>query len=407
MEIKVRHFQYVFLHFMLLLVLLKSTGIGYGYPNLENQLGSVSYLPQQLMQILILGMLLLYLFFIPKTFALFLTNSPLLVSLFFIIIIGMLLSPHIKLTLRYIISFLMILLPVVLYFKVYSGAKLFNFLKNFFITILFLSAAYIVVFPYFGIMGGNHAGAFRGVFLHKNMFGLFCVLSSLFCLACFFRESKFKNKCFYLFAYFLSFVLTVGSKSTTSLLLFFLLTASFFFFYLLIKIRNLQKRSFIYYAFITVLLFITVTFSAYYEEIAYALGKDPTLTGRTGLWEILMYISFDRPILGHGLGLFFRPEIMHQYSIEFGWVAKSAHNSFIDLFLGVGFLGSAVFLLYLLLNLIKFPFIANNDPVKALAVAGIVLPLCFGMSESGMLLSTNFPWVCLVSFLLILNEQKK
>jgi O-antigen ligase len=391
---------------MLLLVLLKSAGIGYGYPNLESQLGNISYLPQQVMQILVLGLLLLYLFVLPKQLLHFRISSPILLSLTVVILTGLFTSPHFMLTFRYLLSFLVTLLPIILFQRVYGSDKLYEFLKFFFTSVLITSAVYTVIFPHFAIMGGNHSGAIRGVFMHKNMFGICCVITSLFYLTSFLKAKSLKYKSIFLVLYTLSFVLVIGSKSTTSLLLFFLLTASYIFFLSLSKIKSMQKRALIYYLFLSALIMLTVTFSAYYEEIAYALGKDPTLTGRTELWDVLLQIAFDRPVVGHGLGLFYRPEIMYQYSIEFGWDAKSAHSSYIDLFLGIGFLGTGLILFYIFSTLFRFPFRTDKDPIQVLAAASMVLPLCFGMTESGMMLSTKFTWVCLVSFLLISNNPK-
>lgn len=73
-------------------------------------------------------------------------------------------------------------------------------------------------------------------------------------------------------------------------------------------------------------------------EILKALGKDPTLTGRTDIWEALFRKVDERPWTGYGYNAFWGRDsepaawIRHQT----GWSVPSAHNGWIDLLIQLG-----------------------------------------------------------------------
>jgi O-antigen ligase len=367
----------------------------------------VSFLPQQVMQMLLLLILIAYLFFLPKEWVKLKPNSIASVLIIMSVILSIIFSPHIKLSLRYLLSFLVVFLPVCLYIIEFGSRSLYRFLTVFLISVLFVSLFYIIIFPQYGIMSGNHFGAYRGVFLHKNVFGIFCAVTSLFCITAVLLNSQSKIKFFYMLVYVICMFLVLQSKSTTSVVLFFLSNFIYVFFFLFSKIRSLTSKVIVYYTVLGILLFFLFTFSIYYENIVYALGKDPTLTGRTDLWEVLFYIAMDRPIFGHGLGLFYRSEIMYQYSIEFGWGAKSTHNSYLDLLLGIGIIGLFSFLYFVFNLLIKYPAVKLATPLETLCYSGLILCLLFGFFEAGAFISSNVIWILNVFFIARINEVLK
>ena len=59
----------------------------------------------------------------------------------------------------------------------YSIKEQLNLLMWAFSVILILSFVYIVALPKYGIMSGIHSGAWRGIYIHKNVFGKMMVLS--------------------------------------------------------------------------------------------------------------------------------------------------------------------------------------------------------------------------------------
>jgi len=386
---------------MLLLVLLKSSQIGYAYPNREQLQDTISYLPQQIMQMVGLGLLLCYFFILPKAISQLRITSPILIVFIGSIMITTVLSPYLMLSLRYLLASLVLILPIILYLKVYGKYALYRFFEAFLLSVLLISIIYSVILPHYAVMGGNHAGAFRGIFMHKNGFGSFCVLTSLFCLAGLVSTKVKMVKAAYFVTYLLCFVFTIKSHSTTALVLFFLMSGAFIFFSIISSIANSSTRCFTYYFFIVILFVIVVLFSAYYEDIAYALGKDPTLTGRTELWEVLFYIAMERPLFGYGIGVFTRAEVMYEYAIQFGWEAKSTHNSYLNLLLGGGLVSLITFLTFIIKIILNFPVKRGHPPLLVLSISGIIFSLIHSFSESSAILTMDYIWVYFILFIIL------
>jgi O-antigen ligase len=77
-----------------------------------------------------------------------------------------------------------------------------------------------------------------------------------------------------------------------------------------------------------------------------ALGKDPSLTGRTDIWDSLMRKVADRPWTGYGYGAFWGrigdSAPADWVRKETGWVVPSAHNGWIDLLVQLGWPGAVL-----------------------------------------------------------------
>ncbi|MGC9400802.1 O-antigen ligase family protein [Vibrio genomosp. F10] len=83
---------------------------------------------------------------------------------------------------------------------------------------------------------------------------------------------------------------------------------------------------------------------SYYEDLMYSLGKDPTITGRTMIWEIGFDSIKDNPFLGVGYGAYWNIdnpgaieiwELMHkEIGALFGF-----HNLYIHYYVELGILG--------------------------------------------------------------------
>jgi exopolysaccharide production protein ExoQ len=77
------------------------------------------------------------------------------------------------------------------------------------------------------------------------------------------------------------------------------------------------------------------------------MGRQPTLTGRTTLWSVIIAVGSDRLGLGHGYSAFWtgwQGPSGHVWQAT-GWPAPHAHNGFLDLWLDLGLAGVIVFAL--------------------------------------------------------------
>jgi O-antigen ligase len=99
-------------------------------------------------------------------------------------------------------------------------------------------------------------------------------------------------------------------------------------------------------------IFLSLSISAAIDLIFQALGKDPTLTGRTIFWQQLVETIFSHPI-GYGYNGFWQPwrgtsdpsAFIGAGSAQLGnYRPPHAHNGFLEIGLQLGFIGLCIFL---------------------------------------------------------------
>jgi len=73
------------------------------------------------------------------------------------------------------------------------------------------------------------------------------------------------------------------------------------------------------------------------------LGKDPTLTGRTDLWKILVPWKIN-PIFGTGFESFWLGERSAKLAQIYWWHPNEAHNGYLETYLNLGLIGLALML---------------------------------------------------------------
>lgn len=77
------------------------------------------------------------------------------------------------------------------------------------------------------------------------------------------------------------------------------------------------------------------------------LGKDPTLTGRTEVWAIVIRMILVHPLLGYGAGAFWSTEAQMVHVLVGNWSPHHAHNGYLDICLNLGIVGLALVLIIL------------------------------------------------------------
>lgn len=112
------------------------------------------------------------------------------------------------------------------------------------------------------------------------------------------------------------------------------------------------------------------------ENLTRLLGRDATFTGRTGIWEIVLNLAAERPLVGYGWGGVWRGEVGDYVRAAFGWdTANSAHNAFLDALLQVGVVGLGLLIVALLVAAVRSVRLAMREvrylwmPLVVLAVA--------------------------------------
>lgn len=107
------------------------------------------------------------------------------------------------------------------------------------------------------------------------------------------------------------------------------------------------------------------------------LGKDPTLTGRTYLWQRAGEYVADRPALGHGYQAFWRQGNLEAEGLwRFGKIQERAgfnfHNQYIEVLVDLGVLGLIVFVACLIAGFLGLAGRTLARPTPTLVFASAV-----------------------------------
>jgi exopolysaccharide production protein ExoQ len=221
-------------------------------------------------------------------------------------------------------------------------------------TICFVSAiasiVLLAVSPSLAVMADSLGNPMfvRGIFTHKNVLGQVMAVGTLASLHRIRASRRGRLRSVAKSAVFL--VVAFVSKSSTSILIIVYL-------HCISGIIMLFRRGTaarILGASLTVLLIpIFVTVALFPDFFLEMVGKDPTLTGRTELWEIVTNEIYQRPMLGWGYFAFWGSAnpIAIAISTELGWTPAHAHNGLLELLLELGIIGAAIFIVIFVRNI--------------------------------------------------------
>lgn len=277
----------------------------------------------------------------------------------------------------------------------YSLKEQLRLLAATFSIVVLLSIAIALALPDYGVMtsqeGGVHAGAWRGIYIHKNGLGRMMVLSALVFLL---STSSSPNRWIAWSGFILSIAIIVLSTSKTALAILFTSIA------LLPFYKALRWRSSLAgcFAIVTVLVggSVAVLLASNAEAILGVFGRDLTLTGRTDLWVAVLDKIGERPWLGYGYGGFWRSWEGESAQVlsTVRWAAPHSHNGFLDLWLDLGLLGLLTFALGFLAvcwrSVICLRLIRTSEGL--LPIAYLTFLLLANLTESS-LLRQNSLWI--------------
>jgi O-antigen ligase len=195
-------------------------------------------------------------------------------------------------------------------------------------------------------------------------------------------------------------VLLIGSQSRTSWLVTGFLLA------LWPALQIFRHRSPNTLVVLAVLLFALLLAGTWMSENAdsllLAIGKDSTLTGRTVMWSNAITAGLERPWLGWGFRAFWLGEEGPAGQVaanRFMVLAGHGHNSFLDIWLGTGFVGLFLVLLLLgrtLKNLCQRIY-CSQDSLGMWYPIQFLLPLLVGVASDTLLAPHGFLWMLAVA----------
>ena len=254
--------------------------------------------------------------------------------------------------------------------------------------------------PTIGVHQADNAGLWRGLWYEKNQMGMIMVASAIAAAAC--LASPDRRRLLPGLTLLFSVVLVLATQSKTSLLCLLIGLGLVGGFCAMRKGGPAFAVVAIWMAVVGagVLAELWLTDSA---EVLRALGKDPSLTGRTDIWEAVMRRLSERPMTGYGYAAFWGKDSVPADMIraETGWIVPSAHHGWLDLLVqigwpGMGFVASVVALAFAA-ALARVRGLGAREGWFSIAYLAVFLTLSF--SESVLLTHANLPWVLVLAIL--------
>lgn len=262
---------------------------------------------------------------------------------------------------------------------------------------VFLSLLFVVALPQYGISGGMLAGAWRGIYAHKNGLGARMAFSTVVFLMLGLSHRRYRYRLLALSG--LAFMLIIPARSTTALAIAVSLVVALGFYQVLNWRAMLAMPSVL--GILLICLLVGMAIVANSEVILTSLGEDVTLTGRTGFWPLIIDKIAERPWLGYGHEGFWRGTRSEAYDIYLAGVEgiSHAHNGILQLGLNLGLVGVVLFLFgywNTLLHSLKWARVSKTiDSYWPLMVLTFLIPA--NVAESSLMGHNDIDWVLYVT----------
>ncbi len=212
---------------------------------------------------------------------------------------------------------------------------------------------------------------------HKNIVGALSVICFFFSFFFFFYSKTILQKLVLsAFPIFLSFLCLYLSASGTSIIALLATMPVMVFAYIMCRFPEGIRPLVIV---ITLLLggaSVLIMQGIQFDPIAFALeamNKNPTLTGRTNLWENAVEHASERPLLGHGFFAFWNPSnadaLRYMELFSAGSIYFNFHNLYLEVWVGTGLIGLSLAVFFFGAGLIKGGVLIIRD--------GMAMPLVF------------------------------
>lgn len=216
-------------------------------------------------------------------------------------------------------------------------------------VLLPLSVLFIKYYPNWGRTYNTQWDStvfYTGVTMNKNMLGMTCMIFGLGLVWLFLQElraEKGKRRTRSLIAIgsvlAINFFLLAVANSMTSLSCF---TLGSVLIVVTSSPKMARKRGLVLAMVVGCIAFcFCVLFLDFGSFILEALGRNPTLTGRTDLWDVLRTMTVN-PLLGAGFESFWLGDRLQKLWNIFWWHPNESHNGYLETFLNLGWMGVAL-----------------------------------------------------------------
>lgn len=285
---------------------------------------------------------------------------------------------------------------------VFRGIALPRLLTATFLALGIGSLIAVFIFPGFGIHHEANAGMWRGVWYEKNQLGMVMAVGLIGASALLAAQTDVKDRRLALAALAVCTLALLGSQSKTALVMAVLGGG-------LVLLCRLVRRLGPVFGVIAVwcmgvaLVGGLWAWSEFSVEILALFGKDPSLTGRTEIWDAIGRMAERRPWLGYGYSAFWLPhsEPMEWIRHETGWRVPSAHQGWLDLRAELGWVGVSLVGVVVAVTaaavLMRLSSLGRREGYWSLAWLAAFLLL--SLSESVLMRHQDLPWTLFMALM--------
>ncbi|MDB6142687.1 MAG: putative O-antigen polymerase protein [Pseudomonas sp.] len=196
------------------------------------------------------------------------------------------------------------------------------------------------------ISGGIRDGAFKGIFAEKNAGARLNAIAILMLLPMIARRNRWAIACS-----FFSLIAILLAQSATGVALIFAGTASYWYFLTLIRLRINRSRA-VFFTTTVFYLLICLFLYGNYTLLLGLLDRDPSLTDRTLIWDILSPAIDARFIKGYGFGAFWTSPDADAFITRWGYIGN-AHSGYMETLLNGGIVQLVALIALLIDALVK------------------------------------------------------
>jgi O-antigen ligase len=167
---------------------------------------------------------------------------------------------------------------------------------------------------------------------------------------------------------------------------------------LMLLIRKATRISLAIILLSITLCYVVVSNVSHYNTsfLSYHLYGNPTLSGRTLIWDFAQREIDRRPLLGWGYLSFWLVPGSPGLTDDPGWVGMmpDAHNGYYDTLLEMGYLGFGLLLVFIIATIHAIGRVADHDPPRAWLVLSLALyTIFYNYLESLWMHGFEFLWL--------------
>jgi O-antigen ligase len=268
------------------------------------------------------------------------------------------------------------------------------------------SLVLVVVLPSSATMTGDYyTHAWRGAFTDKNELGMACAEAIMLSVYGFRR--RYGPRWIACLTIAASLVLLVGSQSKTPIVV---MMAALYAATIVMALRRRTGPALVVgYLLLVFGMIAAALLAATWQEALAALGRDPTFTNRTRIWELAYEYIARRPWFGYGFESFFRADSADANLVwaVVGFKTPHAHNSWLEIGLGMGVVGVAIAVIAWLAAFYRTIRVATAPHAVHVAFCMAMLAGIFfeNLSEFEFFRSGRLMWALFVAILTYLGRE--